>query len=182
MPVTINDALAGVTVVGVDTDAVLGAVYRAFNVPLGNAPELAWSGGGDLDLAYPAEAGPVATYVLTNRGRGPSGNLSGTIALSGAAPDRFEITADSCARPLGIGQSCAVSVRARAALFAGCDVVLHCNGDMDEMKDVAGEAKTLEGLPLRRAQHALGRLVVPPAFDTHAATARLSELLEGAAA
>ncbi|HEU4549239.1 MAG TPA: beta-N-acetylhexosaminidase [Rhizomicrobium sp.] len=75
-----------------------------------------------------------------------------------------------------------VSVRARAALFAGCDVVLHCNGDMDEMKDVAGEAKTLEGLPLRRAQHALGRLVAPPAFDTHAATARLSELLEGAAA
>ena len=27
-----------------------------------------------------------------------------------------------------------LSVRAKAALFAGCDLVLHCNGDMDEMK------------------------------------------------
>ena len=69
-----------------------------------------------------------------------------------------------------------------ALLLAGCDLALHCNGDMDEMKDVAGEAKTLEGLPLRRAQHALGGLGVPHGFDTHAATARLSELLEGAAA
>lgn len=71
-------------------------------------------------------------------------------------------------------------VRARAALFAGCDVVLHCNGDMDEMKDVADEAKTLEGPPLKRAQHALARLTAPPAFDAAAATARLSELLTGA--
>ena len=27
-----------------------------------------------------------------------------------------------------------LAARAKAALFAGCDVVLHCNGDMDEMK------------------------------------------------
>ncbi|MGZ3306180.1 MAG: beta-N-acetylhexosaminidase, partial [Asticcacaulis sp.] len=30
-----------------------------------------------------------------------------------------------------------LSVRARAAQFAGCDLVLHCNGDMDEMREVA---------------------------------------------
>ncbi|MCP5410871.1 MAG: beta-N-acetylhexosaminidase [Alphaproteobacteria bacterium] len=75
-----------------------------------------------------------------------------------------------------------MSVRARAALFAGCDVLLHCNGDMDEMTDVAGEAKTLEGLPLKRAQGAMARLGIAPDFDAAAASARLSALLAGAVA
>src|SRR3569833_4129108 len=30
-----------------------------------------------------------------------------------------------------------LSVRARLSLFAGCDLALHCNGDMDEMRHVA---------------------------------------------
>ena len=38
-----------------------------------------------------------------------------------------------------------ISVRAKAALFAGCDIVLHCNGDLEEMQDVAQEAKSLDG-------------------------------------
>ena len=50
------------------------------------------------------------------------------------------------------------------------------------MTDVAREAKTLEGLPLRRAQQALARLVPPPVFDAAAADARLTALLAGAAA
>jgi len=75
-----------------------------------------------------------------------------------------------------------MSVRARAALFAGCDVLLHCNGDMDEMTDVAGEAKTLDGLPLKRAQSAMARLGSAPDFDAAAASARLSALLAGAGA
>jgi beta-N-acetylhexosaminidase len=70
-----------------------------------------------------------------------------------------------------------LDVRAKAALFAGCDVVLHCNGDMDEMKDVATQAKALEGAALRRANHALSLLVTPPAFDAAAAQARLDALL-----
>lgn len=75
-----------------------------------------------------------------------------------------------------------LSVRARAALFAGCDVVLHCNGDMDEMKDVASEARTLEGAAGRRAGQALARLIAPPDFDAGAAGARLAALLAGAGA
>jgi len=74
-----------------------------------------------------------------------------------------------------------LEVRARAALFAGCDVVLHCNGDMNEMKDVALEAKALEGASLRRANHALSLLVTPAGFDPAAAQARLDSLLGGAA-
>jgi len=70
-----------------------------------------------------------------------------------------------------------LNVRAKAALFAGCDVVLHCNGDMDEMKDVASEVGELEGASLRRADHALAQLVTPPAFDAQAVQARLDSLL-----
>ena len=70
-----------------------------------------------------------------------------------------------------------LNVRARASLFAGCDVVLHCNGDMNEMKDVALEAKALEGAALRRANHSLSLLVTPSGFDPAAAAARLDMLL-----
>ncbi len=70
-----------------------------------------------------------------------------------------------------------ISVRAKAALFAGCDVVLHCNGKMEEMREVAEEAKPLEGVSLKRAQAALAHLVRPSGFDPEAAQARLAELL-----
>jgi beta-N-acetylhexosaminidase len=76
-----------------------------------------------------------------------------------------------------------LSVRAKAALFAGCDLVLHCNGDMDEMRDVASEVKTLEGQALKRSKQALAHLSVPISsangqFDPEAAQARLAVLLE----
>lgn len=74
-----------------------------------------------------------------------------------------------------------LAVRAKAALFAGCDLALHCNGDMDEMRDVATEVKMLEGPALARSQRALSLLRPAPAFDTAAATARLAQLLGGAA-
>lgn len=74
-----------------------------------------------------------------------------------------------------------LAVRAKAALFAGCDLALHCNGDMDEMRDVATEVKMLEGPALARSQRALAQLRPAPAFDTAAATARLAHLLGGAA-
>jgi beta-N-acetylhexosaminidase len=70
-----------------------------------------------------------------------------------------------------------LSVRAKAALFAGCDVVLHCNGKIEEMREVAEEAKTLDGIALKRAQQALSHLTVPDAFDPAAASARLATLL-----
>ncbi|MBU6299340.1 MAG: beta-N-acetylhexosaminidase [Alphaproteobacteria bacterium] len=69
-----------------------------------------------------------------------------------------------------------ISVRTKAALFAGCDVVLHCNGKMEEMRDVAEEAKPLENTSLKRAERALGLLTAPDPFDPAGAEARLGEL------
>ena len=70
-----------------------------------------------------------------------------------------------------------LSVRAKQAQFAGCDLVLHCNGDMNEMKEVASEVKELKGQALKRSEHALAHLSVPGGFDPAAADARLAALL-----
>jgi beta-N-acetylhexosaminidase len=74
-----------------------------------------------------------------------------------------------------------LSVRAKAALFAGCDLVLHCNGELDEMREVAGEVKELDGLALRRSEQALAQLHAPAPFDADAALARLTGLLGASA-
>lgn len=70
-----------------------------------------------------------------------------------------------------------LAARAKAAQFAGCDIVLHCNGGMDEMRDVAKEAKPLEGASLKRANAALAHLVAPQEFDVQAGEARLASML-----
>ncbi len=70
-----------------------------------------------------------------------------------------------------------LSARAKAALFAGCDIVLHCNGGMEEMREVASEAKPLDGASAKRAEAARAHLAAPGAFDAAAAEARLAALL-----
>lgn len=67
--------------------------------------------------------------------------------------------------------------RAKSSLFAGCDVVLHCNGDIAEMREIATELKPLEDIHLKRAEAALAHLSTPEEFDIEAAEARVSALL-----
>jgi beta-N-acetylhexosaminidase len=65
--------------------------------------------------------------------------------------------------------------RARDALAAGCDVVLHCNGDMAEMRAVAAGAKPLAGESQRRADAALARIAKgAESFDVEMARARFA--------
>ena len=71
----------------------------------------------------------------------------------------------------------ALADRARASFAAGCDLALHCNGNMEEMAAVAAVAPYLEGMALTRFEAALGRLQEPQAFDRGAAEqARLESL------
>jgi beta-N-acetylhexosaminidase len=51
-----------------------------------------------------------------------------------------------------------LGARAEAALAAGCDVALHCNGQLAEMREVAAAAPALSGDASRRAAGALARL------------------------
>src|SRR5262249_60482072 len=62
-----------------------------------------------------------------------------------------------------------IAERSRAALAAGCDVVLHCNGNLGEMVAVANEAPELTGDAARRAEAALAARKAPEEFDTDAA-------------
>jgi beta-N-acetylhexosaminidase len=67
--------------------------------------------------------------------------------------------------------------RTRAALSAGCDVVLHCNGDMAQMEEVAAAAGYLKGKALSRARTALRSARKPQPFDRTQALKDLDALL-----
>jgi beta-N-acetylhexosaminidase len=70
--------------------------------------------------------------------------------------------------------------RAEASLKAGCDVVLHCNGDLAEMASVAEGVAKLKGKAARRAEAALARMVhTPEPLDYREAHDRFAALLAG---
>ncbi|KQT60528.1 MULTISPECIES: beta-N-acetylhexosaminidase [unclassified Aureimonas] len=66
----------------------------------------------------------------------------------------------------------------RQAIAAGCDVVLHCNGDMTEMRKVASAVQPLRGEAERRAAHA-ETFIAPnrPVLDEAALRAEFDELV-----
>ncbi|MEL6768394.1 MAG: beta-N-acetylhexosaminidase, partial [Pseudomonadota bacterium] len=64
-----------------------------------------------------------------------------------------------------------MQARAADALAAGCDMILHCNGDMAEMEAVAASVPPLSGPALRRASAAEQARPAAPAFDVDAALA-----------
>ena len=48
--------------------------------------------------------------------------------------------------------------RARASIAAGCDLALHCNGNMDEMREIANATPILSGRALDRTARAIAAL------------------------
>jgi beta-N-acetylhexosaminidase len=70
-----------------------------------------------------------------------------------------------------------IAERTRAILSAGCDVVLHCNGKLDEMREVAAETPELSGKALARARNALASRRTPQPFDRAAAWAELEAMM-----
>ncbi|HWM48641.1 MAG TPA: beta-N-acetylhexosaminidase [Xanthobacteraceae bacterium] len=70
-----------------------------------------------------------------------------------------------------------IADRTAAALAAGCDVVLHCNGKLDEMEQVAANAPVLAGKAARRAQAALAMRRKPEPIDLMAARAQFARLV-----
>lgn len=73
-----------------------------------------------------------------------------------------------------------IAERTRAIFSAGCDVVLHCNGKLEEMREVAAETPELSGKALDRARRALASRRVPQPFDRAAARAELDALMSRA--
>jgi beta-N-acetylhexosaminidase len=70
-----------------------------------------------------------------------------------------------------------IAARTRAALAAGCDVALHCNGTAAEMREVASEAPPLAGSAARRADAALAARRAPQPLDVAAARERFARIM-----
>lgn len=69
-----------------------------------------------------------------------------------------------------------IGERTAASLAAGCDLVLHCNGKLDEMREVAAHCRPLEGRALDRALRAEAMRRRPDGFDREAARAEFARL------
>jgi beta-N-acetylhexosaminidase len=72
-----------------------------------------------------------------------------------------------------------IAERSAASLRAGCDVVLHCNGNLTEMMAVAGAAPELTGAAAKRADAALAMRSAPEEFDVEAARKNFNQMIAG---
>lgn len=70
--------------------------------------------------------------------------------------------------------------RTRAAIAAGCDLVLHCNGDPGEMRQVVDAAGRLSGAAAARADAALALRRLPLPADPAALAEDLARLVRAA--
>jgi beta-N-acetylhexosaminidase len=70
-----------------------------------------------------------------------------------------------------------IAERTKALLAAGCDMVLACSGEFEEMHQVARETPELSGKALARAKAALASRQTPKPFDRDAARAELEGLI-----
>ena len=69
--------------------------------------------------------------------------------------------------------------RSAGAVAAGCDMVLHCNGEMPEMRAVAAVVPELAGAAARRAAAALAAKRPAAPLDMAASRAEFSRLMAG---
>lgn len=69
--------------------------------------------------------------------------------------------------------------RAANIVSAGCDIVLHCNGLMDEMKAVAANVPELSGKALERANRVMDAFAKPDADDEAALAEEFETIMNG---
>ncbi len=67
--------------------------------------------------------------------------------------------------------------RTRAAIAAGCDLILHCKGSIDEMREVASATPILSGKALDRTGRTLGALKPVKPFAIAEAQSRVDQAL-----
>src|SRR5258705_6474380 len=73
-----------------------------------------------------------------------------------------------------------IAKRTRALFAAGWDMVLRCNGKLEQMRQVAAATPELSGKALERARQALASRRTPQAFDRLAGRAELDALIDRA--
>ena len=132
----------------------------AVKAPLGMTAHVVFS---DIDADAPAT---LSATVIVNI-------IRGRIGFDGAL-----MTDDISMRAL----SGDFRGRAEAAIQAGCDLVLHCNGDLGEMNEIAEGTPEIAGDAERRTESALAARRPPEPMDRAALEARFDFLLGKVAA
>ncbi len=84
--------------------------------------------------------------------------------------DGFLMSDDLCMKAL----AGPLAARAEAVLAAGCDVALHCDGDLDDMKEIAAVCPPMSARALERWDRARAACRDSQSFDRDAAEARFS--------
>jgi beta-N-acetylhexosaminidase len=70
-----------------------------------------------------------------------------------------------------------IGERSVASLAAGCDIVLHCNGNLEEMEEVAANSSELKGASAQRAAAALAARRRPSKIDLSTARVEFARIL-----
>ncbi|KPU83540.1 beta-hexosaminidase [Marinosulfonomonas sp. PRT-SC04] len=140
-----------------DLEAVDFAAMRALNdLPLGMSAHIVYE---DIDPDQPATTSLIMSKLIRNQ-IGFSGLLM-TDDLSMQA-----LTGD-------------LRSRTQAALAAGMDMILHCNGEISEMDVIAEQAGEFTDVAQMRADSALKRRVPADNIDISTLEAELASLING---
>lgn len=130
--------------------------FRALNsYPVGMTAHIVYEA---YDKSLPATISPIIIDQVIRRKLGFDGLLLTDDLSMKALKDPFDIRAKKC-------------------LDAGCDIVLHCNGDMTEMLDVAKGLTIMTSSANRRWKTALTRRKLGKKVDVKAITVELDQLL-----
>ncbi|WP_073253662.1 beta-N-acetylhexosaminidase [Shimia gijangensis] len=130
------------------------APFRALNdLPMGMTAHLVYDA---LDAA-PATTSPIVMQLIRDK-----------IGFDGLIMTD-DISMKALSGPL--------SQRSSASIDAGCDVVLHCNGDLQEMAEVVEAAGEMTQVAQVRAQAVLDARKIPVTLDISALTAELETLI-----
>ncbi len=157
------DSHVGLPVVEASTDSLAAVDFAPFRA-LSDAP---WAMTAHVlyrafDAARPATVSPRVIETV----------IRGAIGFDGVL-----ISDDLCMAAL----SGTPAERARAALHAGCDVALHCNGELDEMRRTMDGVGPMTAKALERLAAGAARLgaAVAGAADTRALAAAVDKALAG---
>ncbi|MDQ2953747.1 MAG: beta-N-acetylhexosaminidase [Pseudomonadota bacterium] len=153
------DSHKALPVVDTDRASLEGSDFAAFRplagLPLGMTAHVVFSA---IDAVAPATTSAIMIHEV----------IRGTIGFQGL------LMSDDISMGALSGS---LSARTRGAIAAGCDIVLHCNGEMAQMREVAAAAPVLAGEAGRRAEAALARRLKPSGFDVAAARSRFGHLM-----
>jgi len=139
-----------------DLTAVDFAPFKALNdLPLGMTAHLVY----DQIDPRPATVSPVMMQLIRQDIGFDGLIMTDDISMKALAGDLADLSAASRA--------------------AGCDVVLHCNGSLDEKRQVADAAGALDTDGQRRASAAIAARKSPDEVDIPALQAKLDALIDG---